>query len=122
MSPATVFSGPMVTLSSSSSGRSINACIVRFLMMMILCSTTSNSLQFNIFNLMPKSKAPNRISNILQLVETSNGGLNPSLNDEIISSIKDLKAAQPLRPSDNVLVNGNWESLWTTEKVPISLP
>ena len=112
----------MVPLSSSSSGRSINACIVRFLMMMILCSTTSNSLQFNIFNLMPKSKAPNRISNILQLVETSNGGLNPSLNDEIISSIKDLKAAQPLRPSDNVLVNGNWESLWTTEKVPISLP
>jgi hypothetical protein len=88
-----------------------------------LCVTTITSLEFNFkpFSLMTKMQKPKKIQGIVQLLNGINSGLIKTRNDDIITLIKDLQTTQPIQTKDCVLVGGNWELLWTTEKVLMCL-
>jgi hypothetical protein len=83
-----------------------------------LCFSSTLSLEFKPFSFLMKQKPPNKINGILELL---NGSKNDVLNkqNDIIALIDDLKTSQPPQENDYSLVNGNWDLLWTTEKVVI---
>jgi hypothetical protein len=74
------------------------------------------SLEFKPFSFMTKQKPPNKINSIVELL---NGSKNDVLNkqNDIIALIDDLKTSQQPQNNDYSLVDGNWDLLWTTEKV-----
>ena len=92
------------------------ALAVAFLVILVGCS---NALKFEPFGFMVKQK-PNKISSVIQKLESTNCGLITSANEEIISSIKDLRGSPFVEKRDGPLVEGFWELLWTTEKVEIT--
>jgi hypothetical protein len=65
---------------------------------------------------MMKQKPPNKINGIVELLKgTENDVLNK--RSDIIALIDDLRTSEPLQVNDYSLVDGNWDLLWTTEKV-----
>lgn len=79
------------------------------------------ALKFEPFGFLVKKQKPNKISEIAKILELTNGGLITSRNEEIVSSIQDLRLSPFVEKRDSVLVDGLWESLWTTEKVASAL-
>jgi hypothetical protein len=77
------------------------------------------SLQFGPFTFANKKQNQSKISDIVKKLEATNSGLITSSNPEIIASIDILRAAPFVEKRDSKLVDGFWELLWTTEKVPL---
>jgi hypothetical protein len=77
------------------------------------------SLQFGPFSFANKKPNQSKISDIIRKLEATNSGLITSSNPEIIASIDILRTAPFVEKRDSKLVDGFWELLWTTEKVPL---
>lgn len=90
---------------------------VAIVLCLLRCIT---SLQFGPFSFANKKQNQSKISDIIKRLESTNSGLITSSNPEIISSIDLLRSAPFVEKRDGKLVDGFWELLWTTEKVPIS--
>ena len=83
----------------------------------LVITTSCFALKFEPFGFMVKKQKPNKILEITKILEATNGGLITSRNEEIVASIEDLRLNPFVDKRDGVLVDGLWESLWTTEKV-----
>jgi hypothetical protein len=88
---------------------------VAFVVILIISSCCA--LKFEPFGFLAKKQKPNRILEITKILEVTNGGLITSRNEEIVASIEDLRLNPFVEKRDSILVDGLWESLWTTEKV-----
>lgn len=75
------------------------------------------ALKFEPFGFMAKNQKSNKILEITKILDVTNGGLITSRNEEIVASIEDLRMNPFVEKRDSILVDGLWESLWTTEKV-----
>lgn len=88
---------------------------IAFVLCLFACIT---SLQFGPFSFANKKQNQSKISDIVKKLEATNSGLITSSNPSIIASIDILRDAPFVEKRDSKLVDGFWELLWTTEKVP----
>ena len=85
--------------------------------LIVLIASSCCALKFEPFGFIVKKQLPNKILEITKILEVTDGGLITSRNEEIVASIEDLRLNPFVEKRDRILVDGLWESLWTTEKV-----